>query len=118
MRTITRLLVVGYSFGDFYLNGILRRISRLHGDARRIAVVTYYPGKEELWSPAPAVSDWPGRDMLEFLGAATRQSDPLGNPLTFHNPLISRDGRCRIYPSGTSDAFAKHGEEIVEFLSA
>ena len=111
-----RLLVVGYSFGDLYLNGILQRISRLHGDSRRVVVVTYFPHKEELWHPDPAVSEWLSEEMLGFLGRAARQSEPLGNSHVFQNPIASKDGHCRIYLRGTEDAFSKNPQDLIGFL--
>ncbi|MCU6714923.1 SIR2 family protein [Megasphaera butyrica] len=36
------LLIIGYSFGDLYLNYLLKRMLQLHGEKRRIVIITKY----------------------------------------------------------------------------
>lgn len=39
----SRLLIVGYSCNDIYINNLLIRMAELHGKLRRIVVITYFP---------------------------------------------------------------------------
>ena len=36
------LVIVGYSFGDYYLNNLIDRMSLLHGDKKKVVVVDYW----------------------------------------------------------------------------
>lgn len=36
------LLIVGYSFGDLYLNQLIQRMYDIHGEKRRIVLITYW----------------------------------------------------------------------------
>lgn len=118
IRNSPRLLIAGYSFGDYYLNSILNRIYRLYGNDRRIVVIDYFPD-EELWHCDPNVSSpdnmW-SHEKLYFLSMGTNSTRPLGNSLKFKNPLISSDKCCRIYLKGMREAIENHGKDILDFL--
>lgn len=115
-----RLLIAGYSFGDLYLNSILDRMLALHGNRRRIVIITWFPGGKDDWHSDPAVLNrdlgWPGMEMLFSLGAAMNSVHPLGDSLVYHEVLTSPDSCCRIYLGGTQKAFQEHGQEILDFL--
>lgn len=40
-----RLLIIGYSFGDLYLNYLLKRMKQSHGEKRHIVIITMYDEK-------------------------------------------------------------------------
>ena len=42
IATNNSLLIVGYSFGDLYVNSILERMRLLHGDRQRVVIVDYW----------------------------------------------------------------------------
>jgi hypothetical protein len=118
MRQSSRLLVIGYSFGDLYLNNILNRLPVLHKEDRRIVFVTFF-GDPNLWHPDPRVisNRWINNRMFEFLAQAMHSERPLGDSLNYNAVLKSDDGRCRVYLDGTQPALEKHGQEILEFLT-
>jgi hypothetical protein len=115
-----RLLIVGYSFGDLYLNSIMNRMLGLHGPKRRIVIVSWFPGSPDEWHYDPGCLNrmfgWPNTDMWYAFGTAMNCAAPLGKSLSFQDKLISDDGCCRIYLRGTRDAFEKYRDEILDFL--
>jgi hypothetical protein len=114
------LLVVGYSFGDLYLNSIINRVLGIHGSKRRIVIVTWFPGSPDQWHYEPACLNglfaWPNMNMLFAFGAAMNSVTPLGRSFEFQEKLVSTDGCCRIYLGGTRKSFEKYGDEILQFL--
>lgn len=116
-----RLLIIGYSFGDLYLNSILNRMLGVHGSERRIVIVTQFPGRPEQWFPDAKVlfqdHRWPNVDMFQALATAMNSVRPLGASNQFHDRLVSEDGCCQLYLAGTQRAIEDHGDEILEFLT-
>lgn len=111
-----RLLVIGYSFGDLHFNKILERIPRIHGSKRKIVVITYF--NKPVWHPVWTAMGWPeNRDMFIFISKAFQEFYPFPRTFTFTHPLISPDGKARIYLKGFKDAVENHGNEILEFLT-
>jgi len=119
IRQSPRLLVIGYSFGDLYLNSILNRMPALHKQERRIVFVTRF-GNPEHWHCDPNIlsKGWLNRSMFEFLARAMGTTEPLGRSLTYKEVLISEDQCCRIYLNGTQPVLEDQGEEILDFLTS
>jgi hypothetical protein len=115
-----RLLVVGYSFGDYHYNSLLGKMPAIHKDRRRIVIITYFPNFDSEWNPDPAVwGNWASRELVNFYVRAFRQPTL---PIVFDpgqaDPLISSDGRVRAYFRGARHAFENHGQEIINFLNS
>ena len=119
IRESPRLLVIGYSFGDLYLNDILRRHPGRHKTRRRVVFVTRF-GDPQQWHCDPRVlsGEWLTTPMREFMAEAMHSSEPLGSSLTYSEVLCSKDGCCRIHLGGTEAALQNYSNEILEFLTA
>jgi hypothetical protein len=113
----SRLLIAGYGFGDLHFNRLLNRLTRIHGDNRRLVIIAYAPPdmRGENWAPEAAIRDWPGIEMIQALGHLSRQARSLEG--RYVNPWISRDGRCRVYLEGFQEAVQNHGADIINFLT-
>jgi len=40
-----RLLIAGYGFGDIHFNRLLRRLTRIHGNNRRVVLIDFVPAR-------------------------------------------------------------------------
>lgn len=112
-----RLLIAGYGFGDLHFNRLLNRLTRIHGDNRRVVLIAYVPPdmRGENWAPEAAIRDWPGIEMFHALAHLSRETRPLEGG--YVNPWVSRDSRCRVYLEGFQEAVQNHGTEIINFLT-
>lgn len=113
------LLIVGYSFGDLHFNRLLDRIVRIHGDKRRVVVISKFTGK--VWHRDWTAMNWPeNRDMMVFMSKAFRNYVPFDNNSFSmpESPMISDDGFARLYLNGFEDAATNHGDEIMKFLAS
>lgn len=117
--TNNSLLVVGYSFGDLHFNRLLERVVGVHGDKRRIVVITKFTGKA--WHRDWTAMNWPEqRDMMVFMSKAFQDYYPFDNT-SFSmpdSPIISKDGCAQLYLYGFKEAATNHGEEIMKFLAS
>ncbi|GIO97759.1 hypothetical protein J14TS5_28450 [Paenibacillus lautus] len=111
-----RLLIIGYSFGDYHLNSLMERMVRYHGQNRRIVLITYFPNPNE-WCSDPLVMRWPGQEMLRFISKAFMDAAPFPN-YQFQENIESADNRARIYLGGVERTFARYGTEIIDFLTS
>lgn len=114
------LLVAGYSFGDGYINSILRRMRRLHGESCRVVLVTYVSeATRNMWTPDHhALMEefgWPTPGMNEFLQRVATQDYYLDSH-EYRNPWTSKNGCVRLYLNGMRAAITDHSDDIVEFL--
>jgi hypothetical protein len=112
-----RLLIVGYGFGDLHFNGLLSRLTRIHGDNRRVVVIDFVPFnlRGNGWHPDPTVRDWPNNNTLRAVGILGRENRPLEGP--YRHPWVSGDTRCRVYLEGFQDAVQNHSADIINFLT-
>ncbi|MFL3663008.1 MAG: SIR2 family protein [Flavobacteriales bacterium] len=94
--TNNSLLVVGYSFGDLHFNRLLERVVGVHGDKRRIVVITKFTGKA--WHRDWTAMNWPEqRDMMVFMSKAFQDYSPFETgTYKFTSPIISKDGCARL----------------------
>lgn len=118
LKRSPRLLIIGYSFGDLYLNSLLNSHTAFHQNNRRIIVIGYFPNTWD-WhvdlSFLNQTYNWPGNDMAGFLHRAMRTTQILGNSLTRPKVIESPDGHCRLYLEG-GDSIRDEGHKIMEFL--
>lgn len=110
-----RLLIVGYSFGDIYLNKLINRFSALHGKKRRIVIITFCePGD---WHPDPSAMDVFNHDQYMFTAIAFKEQTPFES-YSFNRPEIitSKDGCAKLCLGGFRNVAENHANEIINFL--
>ncbi len=112
-----RLLIAGYGFGDIHFNRLLRRLTRIHGNNRRVVLIDFVPLslRGAQWHPDWYVRGWPNVETLQTVGILGRENLPLEVP--YQNPCVSRDGLCRVYLEGFQEAVQNHGADIINFLT-
>ena len=112
-----RLLIAGYGFGDLHFNKLLKRLTRIHGDNRRVVLIDFVPMnlRGAGWHPDPAVRDWPNDNTLQAVGILGRENRPLEG--RYRHPWVCSDRRCRVYLEGFHDAVQNHGADIIDFLT-
>lgn len=113
------LLVIGYSFGDLYLNQVMERINRIHGNSKRIVIITYY-GKT-YWTDDHSVIGFPEtNDAYLFFAKAFGENYPLAGykEKMFRNKesLKSKNGNVLVYLNGLKEAITNHKDEILNFF--
>ena len=130
-------LIVGYSFGDMYVNNILERLYALHGNKLRVCLIDYWRLDEYIITDYDGERDKGGgyskytlesfmgmnlsHELVIFLEFITRTPTIGGfvsklKSLVIGNPLMTEDGRLMICYNGFKDAVINHEEEIKRFL--
>ncbi len=115
------LLVVGYSFGDYYINDLIERMNMLYGKNKKIVLVTYWPHGESF-----ICKDWDlknlNHDELLFLKRMMHDDafrfQWLDETIQNENAYLSKDGDVMLLVYGFESAVKKHGDEIVTFLES
>lgn len=115
----SRLLIIGYSYGDLYLNQIMERINRVHGNNKKIVIVTYY-GKN-YWADNHRIIDFPdNNDAYLFYAKAFVKDSPMDgykeSDFRKKEPLRDRKGNVLVFLNGFKDAIINHKDEIINFL--
>lgn len=130
-------LIVGYSFGDMYVNNILERLYALHGNKLRVCLIDCWKLDEYI------IADYDGeRDKGDGYSKRTLENFMLGslshelvtfvefvtktptvggfvsklNSLVIGSPLMTKDGSLMICYNGFKDAVKNHEKEIKAFL--
>lgn len=122
-----QLLIIGYSFGDLYLNEILGLGMATHGDKFKMVIVDKYPSY---------INDYPAlyqhllnhcnHGAFNFISRMTKDRlaiEPCQKvfPLVvkdYDTPVVSKNGNLMICMTGFKDAVTKHWEEIKAFLNS
>lgn len=82
-----------------------------------MVVISYFDQPEDHWNPDVLVMGWPdNHEMYSFLAKSFREARLFQNT-TFQNPVVSSDGRVRLYLRGFKDAVVNHGDDILDFLT-
>lgn len=117
-----RLMIIGYSFGDLYLNEILGLGIAAHGDEFRVVIIDKFPAR---------IDDYPSfyhelKDlcMFGFVSRVSRNQLSIKPGQTefplevkdYDTPVVSRNGNLMVCMTGFKDAVSKHGNEINAFL--
>jgi len=117
-----RLMIVGYSFGDLYLNEILGLGIAAHGEEFRVVIIDKF---------SPHTYDYPSfYQKLKDLGMFSFVSRVSKNRLSiepgqkvfplevkdYDTPVVSKNRNLMICMTGFKDAVTKHWEEINAFL--
>jgi hypothetical protein len=113
----SRLLIAGYGFGDLHFNSLMQRLTRIHGDNRRVVLIDWVPPglRGANWLPDFSIRDWPNHNTFRAAAVLGRETRPLDG--RYRHPWVSTDGRCRVYLEGFQDAVQNHGNEIIDFLT-
>ena len=120
-----RLMIIGYSFGDLYLNEILGLGMAAHGDDFKVVIIDKYPSYINSY--------------ISFFQYLVHECNPQGYTFVarlakdrlfveigqkefpiivngYDKPLISRTGNLMMCISGFKDAVENHKDTIMEFL--
>lgn len=117
----SRLLIVGYSCNDIYINNLLIRMAELHGKLRKIVIITYFPEHiRKHWEPSSYLRPVPMPNEYDVISRLL-QSEYVEMLSIINLPktgkLESKDHCVRIYFEGMKVALEKYDKEILEFLS-
>ena len=117
-----RLMIIGYSFGDLYLNEILGLGIAAHGDEYRVVIIDKFPAYiHDYLSFYQELKDL---GMYNFVSRVSRDElstkpGQKGFSLEvkdYDSPVVSKCGNLMICMTGFKDAVTKHWEEINAFL--
>lgn len=120
-----RLMIIGYSFGDLYLNEIMGLGMAAHGDDFKVVIIDKFPSYINsyiLWFQHLTH----GCNPEEFIFVSRLAKDRLffeigqdEHPLIFEDysiPVVSGNGKLIMCINGFKDAVVNHKETILEFL--
>ena len=122
-----RLMIIGYSFGDLYLNEILGLGMAAHGDDFKVVIIDKYPSYLNSYTSLfqhlahrcnPQAYTFISRLAKDGLFVEVGQTEfPLivGD---YGQPVVSRNGKLMMCISGFKDAVVSHKETIMEFLDS
>lgn len=121
-----RLLIIGYSFGDLYLNEIIGLGMSIHGDDFKVSIIDKYP---------PYINDYPSlyqhlqnhcnHSAFDFISRITKDRLAIEPgqkefPLVvkdYYTPVVSKNGNLMLFMAGFKDAVVLHEKTINSFLS-
>lgn len=117
-----RLMLIGYSFGDLYLNEILGLGIAAHGDEFRAVIIDKFPAY--IHDYLSLYQELKGLGMNSFVSRVSRDELSIKPgqkefPLDvkdYDTPVVSKNGNLMICLAGFKDAVTKHREEIKDFL--
>lgn len=120
-----RLMVIGYSFGDLYLNEILGLGMAAHGDDFRVVIIDKFPQYINSYTSLfqhvthrcnPQEYTFVSRLVKDRLFIEIGQTE---FPLVvgeYGEPVVSKNGKLMMCISGFKDAVVNHKKTIMEFL--
>ena len=120
-----RLMIIGYSFGDLYLNEIMGLGMAAHGDDFKVVIIDKYPSYINSYTSFfqhlthggnPQEYIFVSRLAKDRLFAEIGQDE---HPLIFEDyniPVVSKNGKLMMCINGFKDAVVNHKETILEFL--
>ena len=120
-----RLMIIGYSFGDLYLNEILGLGMAAHGDDFRVVIIDKFPlyiNSYTSWIQHlthecnPQEYTFVSRITKDRLLIEIGQEEFPLLVREYGEPVVSRNGKLMMYIDGFKDAVVKHKETILEFL--
>ena len=120
-----RLMVIGYSFGDLYLNEILGLGMSAHGDDFRVVIIDKFPSYINSYTSLfqhiahrcnPQEYTFVSRLAKDGLYIEVGQTE---FPLIvgeYGEPVVSRNGKLMMCIGGFKDTVVNHKETILKFL--
>ena len=120
-----RLMVIGYSFGDLYLNEILGLGMAAHGDDFKVVIIDKFPSYIDSYVSFfqhlvhgcnPQGYTFVSRLTKDRLFVEIGQKEFPIIVDGYDKPLVSRNGNLMMCIGGFKNAVENHGEEIRRFL--
>ena len=120
-----RLMIIGYSFGDLYLNEILGLGIAAHGDDFKVVIIDKYPSYINSYTSLfQHVAHRCNPQEFTFISRLAKDGlyIEIGQtefPLIvgeYGEPVVSRNGKLMMCISGFKDAVVNHKDEIFDFL--
>ena len=118
-----RLMIIGYSFGDLYLNEILGLGMAAHGDDFKVVIIDKYPSYIDSYTSwfqhlvrNPEGYTFASRLVKDRLYVEIGQNEFPIIVNGYDKPLISRNVRLMMCIGGFKDAVVNHKDRIMEFL--
>jgi len=120
-----RLMIIGYSFGDLYLNEILGLGMAAHGDDFRVVIIDKFPlyiNSYTSWIQHlthecnPQEYTFVSRITKDRLLIEIGQEEFPLLVREYGEPVVSRNGKLMMCIDGFKEAVVKHKETILEFL--
>ena len=118
-----RLMIIGYSFGDLYLNEILGLGMAAHGDDFKVMIIDKFPSYINSYTSLfqhvarnPQAYTFVSRLAKDGLFVKIGQKE---YPIIFEDysiPVVSGNGKLMMCINGFKDAVVNHKETILEFL--
>ena len=120
-----RLMIIGYSFGDLYLNEILGLGMAAHGDDFKVLIIDKYPSYINSYISLfqhvahrcnPQAYTFVSRLVKDRLYVEIGQKEYPIVVEEYGEPMVSRNGKFMMCIGGFKDAVVNHKETILEFL--
>ena len=131
------LLLIGYSFGDVYINHVIERMELIHGDKKRIVLIDWWPINEEIEKITDenkkqglikenmkfyTYEDNINHELFKFLCRMTGKTQFEEVMKSFKSydrsgPMVSTNG-CLMLFIGGFKAASEHKEIIYDFLNS
>ena len=124
------LLIVGYSFGDLYVNDLFERMNLLHGNKKRIVVITYIEYVSFKESDESITKTFHGKEHdldsinhreLIFLKKMMEDDNfefrELDATIDKESSYTSKNGQVKLFVYGFKSAVTRHKNEIFDFLN-
>ena len=120
-----RLMIIGYSFGDLYLNEILGLGMAAHGDDFKVVIFDKYPSYINSYTSLfqhvahrcnPQAYTFVSRLVKDRLYVEIGQKEYPIVVEEYGEPMVSRNGKLMMCIGGFKDAVVNHKETILEFL--
>lgn len=120
----SRLMVIGYSFGDLYLNEILGLGMAAHGKDFKVVIIDKYPSLINKYTTLYQHLSHKCPQTYRFVSrlAEDRLSIEIGQnefPLIvegYDTPITSKNGNLMMFINGFKDAVENNRERIMKFL--
>lgn len=121
----SRLLIIGYSFGDLYLNEILGLGIAAHGENFKVVIIDRFPPYISTYTSLfQHLSNRCNPQLHRFVSrlAGNKLSVEIGQDVFpimvegYDEPAISRNGNLMLCYNGFKNAVEKHGEAIRRHL--
>lgn len=134
------LLIVGYSFGDKYINNMFYRMSQIHGDNKRVVLIDFWNMQtvyEELYRDPGYPADVSDSDLtprffeqfftlnygndeaLMFIKRVVHHDHDIWHhfdKLSLTAPMVSDNGQLMLFIGGFKTAVTHYGDRIQKFL--
>ena len=123
------LLIVGYSFGDLYINDLIERMNLLYGKEKRIVIITRWQYDEIDEGDGTVSRTFREKESnitnmnhyeYAFIQRMMHEDDfirLLDKTIQEEGSYTSINGDVKLFVYGFKSAVEKHGAEIVEFLT-